>query len=336
MIFLHISDLHIGLADPSTNFNAPIPRYSRYLEKFKGQFGHHYRALLCLQEFYEGLVQAGEKVQLIMSGDATSFGKPAEFDNANAFLAGTLHGCGLNIKKWRNLAIPGNHDHWPGSPRILGRSTAGLRRYFPEARYPSCTRRVQISRRHFLRFIAINTDANVWPYGPSRFLARGAFHSQLAKLDNTLPMPVRGEIRALVLHHSALYVPPNGGKELTMRTRSRRALDSFLVNHEISVMMCGHTHEIAKVDHFTAQASNGLTRTVVECCCGTTTQRDRFPSGFAELAGGFPTWSLDPNSLLVHRFEPTQTGHVELKSQSYVLTPTGFNPYGVPTSYEVA
>jgi hypothetical protein len=160
--------------------------------------------------------------------------------------------------------------------------------------------------------------------------ARGAFHSQLKQLETQLPAQEAGEIRVLLLHHSALYKPANGSKDLTMRSRSRKALDSFLVNYGISVLMCGHTHA-AEIKVFTATASNGLSRDIVECRCGTTTQRDRIPSSLRTPTGGFPNWTLDPNTLIVHWFEAAPNNHVVLMSKPYVLVSTGFTPYGKPS-----
>jgi len=149
MHYLHISDLHMGLVDPTKpgGWNAPTPRYTQNLKLLTGQWGHHFVALQRLAEFHSRLVNSGKKVQLIMTGDATSFGKVVEFDIAAAFLAGTLNGFGLGIKTWLDLAIPGNHDHWPGSGRIVGRSTNGLTKYFPKQKFPYFTQLRAISPR---------------------------------------------------------------------------------------------------------------------------------------------------------------------------------------------
>jgi hypothetical protein len=78
MVFLHVSDLHMGEIDPtSAVWNAPTPRYTQHLELLKGQWGHHYLALRRLKEFYDALVLKEQNVKIIMSGDATSFGKPS-------------------------------------------------------------------------------------------------------------------------------------------------------------------------------------------------------------------------------------------------------------------
>jgi hypothetical protein len=340
MVYLHVSDLHLGLIDPIKpgGWNAPTPPYSQYLPLFKGQWGHHFLALQRLQEFYDKLViaeKSAANVRLVMSGDATAFGKPTEFHVANRFLAGQLNGWGLRIKAWRDLAIPGNHDHWPGSGRILGRPK-GLRAYFPEDRFPCWTWAEPLAGAYTLRFISINTDADVRPYSRSRLRARGAFHNQIDALDKGLPNRAAGEVRVLLLHHPALFDRPAYQKDLSIVPRSAGALDQCLVNHGISVLMCGHTHAAACVKPFVATAPNGQTQEVVECCCGTTTQRERIPSTFRTPAGEFPNWKLDPNTLLVHRFEVNAAaGRVELVSQGHVLTSTEFAPYGSPTRYQV-
>jgi hypothetical protein len=80
---------------------------------------------------------------------------------------------------------------------------------------------------------------------------------------------------------------------------------------------------------FTAFAPNGAKHEVIECRCGTTTQRDQIPSHYRTPTGQWPNWPLDQNSLLAHRFEVVGTNLV-LVSQAYVLTSLGFTEYGGP------
>jgi hypothetical protein len=326
MVYLHISDLHVGLCQPD-QLDAPLPRFGKLLKWLKGQWGHHYLALQRLAEFYEQLVKQEKEVQVILSGDSTAFGKPDEFKNAHNFITAQLHGVGLGAKHY--ASIPGNHDHWPGSGKIVGRPTVGLNTYFPPPRDPSWVGPLPGPRPFRLTFIQINTDADVFSYSRARLLARGKFHNQISYLDQRLPPRAADEKRILVLHHSILLDRPNYKVPLSIKNRSAGALEQAIVRHGIGVLMCGHTHAVADVIRFTAVAPNGATHEVMECRCGTTTQRDQIPSHYRTPTGKWPNWTLDQNSLLVHRFD-VDRGNLVLVSQAFVLKSNGFAPYGGP------
>ena len=57
-----------------------------------------------------------------MTGHLSALGDGLEFDNADDFLYPQLdlnppngNFVGLHHTGWRDYAIPGNHDHWPGA-----------------------------------------------------------------------------------------------------------------------------------------------------------------------------------------------------------------------------
>jgi hypothetical protein len=324
MVYLHISDLHLGLCQPP-HLDAPLPRFGKWLKWLKGQWGHHYLALQRLAEFYEQLVKQEKHVQVILSGDATAFGKPDEFNNAHNFITAQLHGVGMGARNY--ASIPGNHDHWPGSGRIVGRPTIGLSKYFPPPRAPSWVGLLPAVQPFRLTLIQINTDADVYSYSRGRVMARGKFHNQIAFLDRHLPPKAADEKRILLLHHSMLLDRPHYKAPLSIKHRSAGALEQAIVRHGIGVLMCGHTHALADVISFTAAAPNLAKQGVIECRCGTTTQRDQIPSHYRTPTGQWPAWPLDQNSLLVHRFE-VDHGNLVIVSQAFVLTNIGFTPYG--------
>jgi hypothetical protein len=173
---------------------------------------------------------------------------------------------------------------------------------------------------HFLRFLGIDTDADLGPFG--RLLARGDFGSQLHILDSMLPPPESTEIRVLLLHHSRMFGEPLWNSQLSMFDAARRALDEFLVRHNIKVILCGHTH-FARVEEFRAEQSNGQTLDVLECCCGTTTQRDYVPPTWRTFWRKWPVWRFSPNSLLVHRLIE-EDGMINWRTEQYVRKSGGF------------
>lgn len=166
----------------------------------------------------------------------------------------------------------------------------------------------------------IDSDADVRPNFPghSRLLARGNFVTQLRRLETMWQGASSGEIRVLLLHHSRM----NTRHVLGMSSSSRRALDSLIARCEVSVLLTGHTHvprgAFWRANHSTA------TWDVVEARCGTTTQRDVLPLGYAP--GPAP---LEPNSLLVHRLYETQNLKIIWETEWFQRAPTGFKSRGL-------
>lgn len=313
---LHVSDLHVGDL-PATRvpmaLNAPTSRWLRNFPILEGQLGHHARALEGLHEFHEDLVKDGVPFDLVVSGDLTANGAVAQFDLAGAYLGAgpTPFGYWLDHPDWVNLSVTGNHDNWPGSNRVVGRRTGGASNHLPGPWPREMVRRLPGGR--WIRYILLDTDAQVAPYGRNRVLGRGAFDQQLIQLEN-LPRIEPGEIRVVVMHHSILgpetagphptvpapfkYAPvPNGRiRRLEIDHPSARLIRQFIVDHTISVVLTGHMHEPQlSLLATTNGRHNGC---FLEARCGTTTQRDRYPYRDARNMQQIRT--LPPNTLVMH------------------------------------
>jgi hypothetical protein len=192
---------------------------------------------------------------------------------------------------------------------IFGRPTAGLKKYFNQP-FPIVAPPLEIKKGLNLRFLFIDTDAEVSPFGANRFLARGDFVSQLVALRDQISLGTPGEIRVLVMHHSLMPPPPQSPPTaatqqhktalpapMEITSGTRKVLDHFLVDYGIKIIMCGHLHvpRLTKYD-----ASNGTERTtVLEARCGTTTQRDEYPYEIVRLISAGRR--LPPNTLILHR-----------------------------------
>jgi hypothetical protein len=197
-----------------------------------------------------------------------------------------------------------------------------------------------------LRFLAVNTDADINGWTPERVLARGSFVSQLRRLEEELPRilpPDRDEVRVLLLHHSLAYTAdvrapkPStllgrlgrwwyrrlGFRDLEINLPSRRRLLRLLTRFDIPVILTGHTHT-PMVQCFGAPVP-GRARDFdfLEACCGTTTQANKVPPHWPAVLGDR---ELDPNSLVVHQL--LWDGHtVTWRAEVFGRTPFGgFGP----------
>jgi hypothetical protein len=334
LTLLHVSDIHLGELDPATGdaqSSAPLAQLLANFTWFDGLLGHHARALQDLEAFYAGLVAAGEAPRLIVSGDLTRFGGGPEFDRADDYLVSRLdlnppHGnyVGLRYPTWRDTAIPGNHDHWPGAPRIWGGPTTALGSYFPAANLPFVRKLPALANGRVVQLIGIDTDHDVSPLRLKRLRAVGSFQNQLAAAAPLLGAKQPQEIRVLLMHHSYNH----RGWTLGIDRGSRAALDQFLAAHQIQVLLTGHTH-LPLIQRFVPQVERA--QTVLECRCGTSTQHDQVSYQWRTLFGAFPTRRWPANTLLVHRLHDengTTWWSVETflrtRSQGFVtLGPTG-------------
>jgi 3',5'-cyclic AMP phosphodiesterase CpdA len=319
--FVHISDLHIA-PTKKRSFNARRQAWKRW-DRFQGLLGHSANSLVELDEFFDAFLQNEKEseVQLIVTGDLTATGAPKEFYIANQYLGGILQGdvgeqVGLEAPDWSDRAIPGNHDHWPGRPTIIGRSTLSLYRYFPHL--PRIGPVVQLGGRHQLRFVRIDTDANVGSFSWERIGALGSFESQLVTLSGLLGKlgPNDNEIRVLCLHHSLSY----RGNTLEIIEPSRTALNEFIVQNKIAVLLCGHIHRPPWVNLFAVVSGTGIQLEVVEACCGTTTQYDPSIGRKSEPQDAYSHWE---NSLFVHRLLDRH-GQIHWETELYLEGRGGF------------
>jgi hypothetical protein len=322
LTLLHVSDLHIGEIDPKTG-DAHVTALARKLLAqttwFDGVLGHHSRALDQLTQFWNDLRKEDPSAKLVVSGDITSCGGGGELRNADAFLGSTLHlpvgKIGLGVTDWRDRAIPGNHDHWPGTASVLGGPTPALTTGLLSAPFPYVH---AISRPGLnIELIGIDTDADVPPVSLKRLFAIGSFQSQLVLANGMLKGPREGTPRVLLLHHSW-----HKRGLLSIDQASRAALAQFLDENEIRLILTGHVHKPRVKPFRTSGTKNALT--VHECRCGTTTQVDKPAYDWRTLFGKFPIRPDWPkNSLLVHRVNRTSKG-LQWHVDTYTRARRGF------------
>ncbi|WP_158684189.1 metallophosphoesterase [Methylobacterium sp. 285MFTsu5.1] len=340
---LQVSDLHFGDIPKglSNNLNAPSPRLIGLSPLFDGQLGHHVKGVLSLHNFMARLRRSGEPFDMVMTGDVTANGGVDQFDLAGDYLGSgpSAFGYCLGQPNWAQDGIPGNHDQWNGNNLMVGGPTPGLARHLAR-RLPAQRARI-LPDGTILRFIFIDTDADVRPYSQKRILGRGAFQTQLQELES-LPAIEDHEIRVLVMHHS--IVGPARTKphpklpypavqvargirrfrSLEITSASRRMLDHFIVDHSISVVLSGHMH-VALLSEM--EASNGAyTRGFLEARCGSTTQRDTFE--YKDRRGMSRGRALRPNTLLMHEIV-REGGDLVWKTDVHWLSPNrrfGTNP----------
>jgi 3',5'-cyclic AMP phosphodiesterase CpdA len=330
--FIQISDLHFGDIHPRTGeivYDRGVRWAWSWFPACLGFAGHEARALIDLRDFFDEHFPAenDEPVALLVTGDLTSTGKREQFNDARQYLSEELeppkgNSLGLNRPEWWDRAIPGNHDHWPGRPFMMGTYRTWVRKWRREFPYTGVPYELGSSGVR-LRFMGINTDADIAPWSPDRFLARGNFISQLEALVEEMKTQPKdsAEIRVLLLHHSLAYrhqapseartlvgrgfhrlVRAFAGRSLTreleMTLGSRQRLKEVLAQLNISVILTGHTHRPWVKCFLAASTNPRRLLPCLEACCGTTTQATEVPAGWPSRT---PTRLLEPNTLLVHR-----------------------------------
>jgi len=249
----------------------------------------------------------------VVSGDLTACGATHQFSLASDFLGPPYPGSnftfGLGLVNWADASISGNHDQWPGSNRIFGNPTAGLAQFL-SGTYPRVGPLTALDQAASIRFLFVDSDADVSPFSRDRLLARGQFVSQLTTLRSVVPARQHGEIRVLVVHHAvstlgypqvkhpeAFPRPSSAGRRrLEIDRKTLHVLEHALVDLDIQVIFTGHLH-VPRLGEFTA--SNDVESIqVLEARCGTTTQLDRYPY---EVLQQLPYKRiLPPNTLICH------------------------------------
>jgi 3',5'-cyclic AMP phosphodiesterase CpdA len=337
--FIHVSDLHYGPAPEPLTAESRIARiFNKLIHVIRPVhplFGHNRAALVSLERFIRKERLQGKRqnypVQLIVTGDLTSFGAPAQFQEITQYLARHVppagYPIGLNQGNWQSYTIPGNHDHWPGAPTIVGAPAAAFQTTFEplpivdpgkDPIFPLGTGLPVV------RFLRIDTDAGVDPDSMHRFLALGRFERHLSQLSDRLARSPRGEeFRVLLLHHSITH----RADSLYIVEESRDALNRFILDHGIALLLCGHTHKAGLQLH-----DASLTKQVLEVRCGTTTQigREDYTSISQELGDPPVDSRIWRRSLLVHRLYES-AGRIDWKVQVYVEKleePASFEPAG--------
>jgi 3',5'-cyclic AMP phosphodiesterase CpdA len=324
---MQISDLHFGEIDRFTGDAVVTPlarRLTANTSCFDGVLGHHARGLQHLDQFWRKIrTEEDPDAQVVVSGDVTSCGGWNEFSNADTFLSSTLSmpfgAVGLGFPMWQQQAIPGNHDHWPGKPVILGKPNPTVASSFLSG-YPR-VRSIRRGSGRPIHLITINTDSDVHPRGRHRLFAIGNFQSQLVAAKSKLSALEEKGIRVLALHHS--WHKKKGF--LRISRASRGALEQFLEQESISIILTGHVHT-PLVRHFTVsrEPSPHAAMRIWECRCGTTTQIDKISYAAKSFLWRFPSRDNWPsNSLLVHRILEDDAG-IRWSVETYVRSRSGF------------
>jgi hypothetical protein len=326
---LHISDLHLGDLDPLTG-DAIEPPFAGKSELLDGLLGHSLASLKRVSRFW-GNLRRNEQAALVVTGDLTTVGNPAQYEIAHHFLAELIDlsaiiphllPLGMSVTDWKERGIPGNHDHWPGSfsvPKLMfGEPAQDINDNFLKE-YPKISE-IPLASGQSIKFLMIDSDADVNPLGPNRLFARGHFTSQLDKLEKLLEQSdPENEIRVLCVHHS----PAHKAYELGIDDGSRGALNDFIVKQNVAVLLTGHKHSPplvrpSQVTHL------GIDRTYLEARCGSTTQRSTLSYSSTTLLKERPRKPDQlPNALLVHRLF-RKSAEIYWHSECYFELPTGY------------
>jgi len=340
--FLQISDLHFGDIDRQTGNAVQASKVGLH-KVFDGLLGHSLRSLIRVERFWQRL-HDDEQAGLIVTGDLTTVGNIIQFRTATTYLEDTLDlstvmlppvppPVGLKDTEWKDRTIPGNHDHWPGSCKppnfMYGPPSTEMATDFLDG-YPRVSQ-FPLLGGYEVKFILIKTDGDVSPYLPSldRLLAKGEFTSQLKELarDYNLGLPNENEIRVLCLHHSPAY----RGRSLEIKSLSRDALNDFIVDYNIAVLLTGHVHVPPLIQTSPAQHL-GIKRTYLEARCGTSSQQSTLRYTTTTPTGKRPQRpDRLPNSLLVHRLIKEGT-EIFWHTECYFEMPTGFKELSQITS----
>jgi Icc-related predicted phosphoesterase len=288
--------------------------------------------LVRLEQLFSKL-RAEENAVLVITGDLTTVGNSDEYATARDYLGNVLkppkgNYLGLKYAQWNELCIPGNHDHWPGAPVIIGPINGDLSKTFGSLPQQAV---ITLPSGYKLRFLRIDSDADISPYGSNRIMARGSFKSQLEKLGSMLGVPETNEIRVLLLHHSYIAT----GKILVINTASKAALHDFILEHDVCALLCGHVHQPPLVEVRTVSRLKQTTH-FLDGRCGTTSQRSTVPYEWTTVLGKRPAeedhW---PNSLLVHRLSQ-EGGDLSWGTEIYLERSDGFFPADQVLSRPVA
>lgn len=321
--FIHISDLHIGATTKwKRSIVSSLPSLP-FLSKLA--VGHDVDALTQLSRFYDTYTSGSDRnaTQLVLTGDLTSYGTSRQSQTASAFLSAAtslgesdLVPMGLGEKEWNKTSVTGNHDY-------VIPPVKHCHPYFSSFPSTWVSRINPLDSAPFqIRFICIDTDADVSRRSLDYVMARGDFESQLDELDRLIPTynVEDREIRILIMHHA--YDMRRCGSywdgTLEIVGRSKRRLQKFLSQHRIPVVLSGHLH-VPNVSICTANAGWEF----LEGRCGTTTQT-RDPGDSIDLTREERDAIFNTqNSLLVHKIEE-QSDHNEASGKSLLWSTKTF------------
>ena len=317
LTFLHVSDLHFGDISPRRGDAVLDSESMAWWEQhpwLDGYLGHSHEALVQLEMLYDELCETEPNLKVVITGDLTTTGGASQFSLARGYFErslidpGTQSPLGLELgSEGLALAIPGNHDQWPGKratslqPACMFGPNQG-ECYATYGPLPWIHAPMRIpnpgGRDGQVLMMAIDTDADVGPRSVERLTARGSFVSQCVELGELLktdwPVKPRLQVRVLLMHHS--YAVKDFA--LGIRRQSRQALDELITEAGIDIILTGHFHQR---DYWFPHIIRN--RTLYEARCGTTTQRMEFPSDWihARQQQARGQRVLAPNAALVHR-----------------------------------
>lgn len=323
--FMHISDLHFGTLDP-LSLNATNSWWMKF-PILDGYLGHSERALFALDRRFAAL--KNEHARLIITGDLTTCGKDVEFQLFDTYAganpsSNSLNYMGLRNPGWQTTAIPGNHDYWPGTLTILGSPPGMVYSIFKDL--PRISPLLHIGQGYQVRFIWINSDAEVGHKSKHRGFAQGRCVLHLKDLRTKMPALVDKEIRVLCMHHSPAYKGSAPLRLLEMDKTSRDRLAQFIIDYRISVVLCGHLHSPPYV-HPELAVSGTKKALFLEARCGSTSQIK--PSDLlSPVKSKLRSLGLLPkertNTLLVHRVIE-RNGRVDWETEINLLYPGKFD-----------
>lgn len=326
--FIHVSDLHLASSPSEAKLiNQKWEKYPRLLHGF---LAHHPRVADSLSSF----VRRSSHDKLLFTGDLTAHGSEAQFEFGRKYLEKTLSLKekepikGLGFADWLRWSIPGNHDHWPG--RVwppLGNPTQGLNDTF--GLLPNANTWFTLNKSSFdtiphdvkLRFLRINTDADIKSKSPDKLFARGDFLTQLNTLATELDPCAPNEVRILMLHHSC-----HCEKKffLKIKTKSLAALRRFVSEHKIALLLSGHIHNVKF-------SQSNRSPSISEITCGTTTKyqpssHDRSNEEYMQYRAINPNAGIELNTLLLHRILEKNDG-LYWHAETYRYNSTAFVSY---------
>lgn len=301
LFFVHASDLHMGKTPEQNGYS------------FIGGYASH-DVLLCsgfMTAFLETQDDCqDDDLQLVVSGDLTAGGLPAEFTVAHTYLQAEWlrkrlppsSNLGLGLKPARHKTVPGNHDHWDGT-RFPARSFSprAIRPHFRKTPWRATW--LNPSSTIELELFGIDSNSgltarNAMGHGNISPQELNELRRLLAQSPPVDPGVVR--VRAIMLHHSLAYrqgrLLPQVMSPLVLSAASVDQLIDIATANGVSAFLTGHTHD-AYHETFSRMVG-GVSREVHELRCPTTLQGPARPGGAGFLLhqialdpGGRPTWA---------------------------------------------
>jgi len=204
---LHISDLHVGSRE--------APRVERGLEE---------------------LIERASPELVVASGDLTHRGRPAQHEEAAAF----LRSLGPPV-----LAVPGNHDIPYSFPGRFTRTFAQFERHWGTTE--------PVFRSPTLHVVGLNS-VRAW-----RHQSGGIRKSQLGRAAQLLAEAPDGALRVVTLHHHLIGAPWRSRKRPVAR---RSYVLASLVDAGAELILAGHIHQAAVAERHEFEVAAGELRGV--------------------------------------------------------------------------